>query len=135
MLHNAQVIAMVPCVDLDRARDFYGKTLGLNEMDFGPSSADEEAGMIAYLCGNGSIISVYQRPTPTMADHTAAAFIVEDFDAAVDDLISRGIKFEVYDLPDIEFDDRGVATMGDLTTAWFKDPEGNIFSVSEMPEM
>ena len=133
MLANSPVYAVVPCVDLEGARKFYSRTLGLKEVEI-PSAGEEEAGQAAlYECGRETNLLVYARPTPTKADHTAAGWMVEDLDSVVDELISRGVKFEVYDMPGVEFDERGVASMGDLKSAWFTDPEGNILSVSQLP--
>lgn len=133
MLGHSPVYAVVPCVDLEGARKFYGRTLGLKEVEI-PSTGEEEAGQAAlYECGRGTNLLVYARPTPTKADHTAAGWMVEDLDSVVDELISRGVKFEVYDMPGVEFDERGVATMGNLKSAWFTDPEGNILAINQMP--
>jgi predicted enzyme related to lactoylglutathione lyase len=131
MLANAPVVVSIPCVDLAVARAFYGGTLGLTALDMpGPEGAE----MAFYQCGQGTMLFVYQRSTPTKADHTVAAWIVDDVDAAVDNLISQGVTLKVYpDMPDTEWDDRGVATMGGMKTAWFTDPEGNIFSLAAMP--
>ena len=133
MLADAPVYAVVPCVDLKGARKFYGRTLGLKEVEL-PGSP-EEAGQSAALfeCGQGTNLLVYARPTPTKADHTAAGWVVDDLDATADQLISRGLKFEVYDMPGVTFDERGVASMGNTRSAWFKDPEGNILSINQMP--
>lgn len=131
MLANSPVYAVLPCTDLDGARKFYGQTLGLKEVEL-PTA--EEAGQAAlYECGSGTNLLVYVRPTPTKADHTAAGWMVEDLDSVADELISRGVKFEVYDMPGVEFDERGVATMGNLKSAWFTDPEGNILAINQMP--
>lgn len=137
MLANAPIAAIVPCVDLARARQFYGGTLGLPEMDVpiadGP---DGQPAGVAYQCGGGTMLFVYVRAEPTKAEHTAAGWLAADFDAVVNDLLSRGVTFEVYrDMPDTEWDARGVATApssGDRTV-WFKDPEGNILAVSALP--
>jgi catechol 2,3-dioxygenase-like lactoylglutathione lyase family enzyme len=133
MLANSPVYAVVPCTDLERARKFYGQTLGLKEVEppsAGEGGADEAA---LYECGGGTNLFVYVRPTPTKADHTAAGWVVEDLDSVADELIRRGVKFEVYDMPGVEFDDRGVASMGNLKSAWFTDPEGNILAINQMP--
>ena len=137
MLANAPVIAVLPCVDLAKARQFYGETLGLPEftMPMPEGSEDQSSMGVMYRCGGETMLFVYTRTTPTKADHTAVGWIVEDFDAVVDDLLSRGVTFEVYpEMPDIEWDERGVAHASGLSkAAWFKDPEGNILSINEMP--
>lgn len=131
MLANAPILAMIPCVDITVARAFYGGTLGLSALEI---PTVDEAPMTIYLCGNGSQLLVYQRETPTKADHTAAGWIVEDVDETADYLISRGVTLKTYpDMEGVDWDDRGVGSMGELKSAWFTDPEGNILSVASMP--
>jgi catechol 2,3-dioxygenase-like lactoylglutathione lyase family enzyme len=132
MLTNAPIIAVLPCVDLEGARDFYGDVLGLREAQM-PVDLEEETSAIMYECGQGTRLLVYQRATPTQADHTAAGWMVDDLEAVVDGLIARGVTMEVYDMPGVTFDERGIARMGDRQAAWFTDPEGNILSINEMP--
>jgi catechol 2,3-dioxygenase-like lactoylglutathione lyase family enzyme len=130
MLGNSPVIALLPCVNLDSAREFYGGVLGLKEGAVPGSEESAEQGAL-YDCGGGTKLVLYQRATPTTADHTAAGWIVDDVDAVADALIAKGVKLEVYDLPGMEFDDRGVVSMSIGKGAWFKDPEGNILSISD----
>lgn len=133
MLANAPVYAVLPCVDLEGARKFYGDVLGLPEAQMPGDAGEEGSGNAVFECGQGTRLLLYQRPTPTQADHTAAGWIVDDVEAVVDALIAKGVTMEVYDMPGVEFDERGIALMGDLKGAWFKDPEGNILSINEMP--
>jgi catechol 2,3-dioxygenase-like lactoylglutathione lyase family enzyme len=123
MLTDARVTAIVPTTDLERARRFYGQTLGL--ADTGASMPGPEA---VYRCGGGTMLEVYERPTAGEADHTLASWEVDDVRAAVDELRSNGVQFEEYDLPEIKTED-GVATAGDFQAAWFRDPDGNILCV------
>ena len=58
-------------------------------------------------------------------------FVVDNVDAAVKELKSRGVRFEIYDGPDVKTDEQGVARGNGPTIAWFKDPAGNILSVVE----
>jgi catechol 2,3-dioxygenase-like lactoylglutathione lyase family enzyme len=137
MLANSPIAAMVPCVDLERARRFYGETLGLPEMAV-PTSEDEDGSSdgIAFQCGGGTMLFVFRRDDPVTADHTEAGWMVTDFDAVADDLISRGITFDTYpEMPDVQWDERGIATYSGSgeKTAWFKDPEGHILAIGSMP--
>lgn len=133
MLGNAPAFANLPCVDLAGARKFYGETLGLKELDLSGFEGEAAESGALFQCGQGTMVMVYARETPTTADNTAVTWIVDDVDATADQLISRGIKLEVYDLPDVEYDDRGVASMYGQKGAWFKDPEGNILAIMSMP--
>jgi hypothetical protein len=60
-------------------------------------------------------------------------FVVNDIDAAVDELSQAGVMFERYDSDDMHQDDRGVARGISANQgpdiAWFKDPAGNILSI------
>jgi predicted enzyme related to lactoylglutathione lyase len=133
MLTNAPIYAVLPCVDVSRARNFYEQVLGLKPAEMpGVDEADMGGGAL-YECGAGTRLLVYQRPEPTKAEHTAAGWMVPDLEAVVDQLIDKGVKMEVYDMPGVEFDERGIATDGSMKSAWFKDPEGNILALSQMP--
>ena len=132
MLSNAPVFATIPCVNLDDAREFYGQTLGLPEKQVLEEGGGPAA--VFYQCGQGTMLLVYARATPPNADNTVASWAVEDINAEVDHLIGSGVKFKIYDdMAGVEWDERGVATMGNLRTAWFTDPEGNILSIVQMP--
>ena len=133
MLADAPVVAVVPCVSIERAKKFYGGVLGLKPGTI-PGAIDEATpGVALYQCGGGTQLLVYKREEATKAEHTAAGWIVEDVDAVVDALIDKGVEMEIYDMPGVDFDERGVATAGDVKTAWFKDPDGNILSITETP--
>ena len=123
MLTNAQVTAVVPTTDLARARDFYENTLGLQ--DSGTSLPGSE---VVYRCGNGTTLQVYERPSAGDAQHTLATWEVTDVRAEVEDLRSRGVRFEEYDFPEFKTED-GIATSGDFQAAWFRDLDGNILCI------
>lgn len=137
MLANAPVVAVLPCVDLAKARQFYGETLGLTEvpMPLPEGAGDQSSAGAMYRCGGETMLFVYARSTPTKADHTVVGWIVKDLNDVANELLNRGVTFEVYpEMPNVEWDDRGVAISTDTGKgAWFKDPEGNILSITEMP--
>ncbi len=87
MLANAPVMTSLPVVDFGRAIGFYQNTLGLN-----PVAVDEEMGIAVFEAGAGTRLFLYQRG-PTTADHTVAAFVVEDAEQAVRELRARGVVF------------------------------------------
>ncbi|MBS1255554.1 MAG: hypothetical protein MAG581_01363 [Deltaproteobacteria bacterium] len=117
MLAKSRVAAILPVVDLEGARKFYEDKLGLQ--------AGDSPGGVMFECGRGTQLVLYQRDTPTKADHTAAGWEVDDVEKVVHDLREKGVVFEKYDMTD----ESGIATMGGVKGAWFKDPEGNILSV------
>ena len=126
MLSNAMVAPTLPAVDLKRARKFYEEKLGLKVAMEDPSPG------IMLQAGQGTMIYVYQRAA-TKADHTVASFKVDNIEAEVKALKNKGVKFEEYDLPKMGIKTvNGIATMGDMKSAWFKDTEGNILSLAQM---
>jgi predicted enzyme related to lactoylglutathione lyase len=125
MLADSPVGAVLPAVDLERAKKFYEQKLGLRASDA------SMPGMLMFECGEGTEIMLYQRDTATKADHTVAGWQVDDIEATVQALRESGVVFEQYDMPGLKTDERGIATMGSIRSAWFKDSEGNILSVAE----
>jgi hypothetical protein len=85
---------------------------------------------LIFEAGNNTKLYLYKR-NPTKADHTIASFIVDNIETEVNHLKEKGIIFEEYDLPNIKTVN-GIATSGNYKSAWFKDTEGNIISVSQM---
>jgi hypothetical protein len=53
---------------------------------------------------------------------------VGDLDAVVAALREGGVVFEEYDMPDLKTGN-GIATIGDVRDAWFRDPDGNILAI------
>jgi predicted enzyme related to lactoylglutathione lyase len=127
-LNNAPVHPNLPVVDLERAVRFYRDKLGLKLLK-AESPSETFAGAILQA-GGGTIVYLYKRGA-TKADHTAAEFVVKDFDEVIKSLRSRGVVFEEYNLPNLKTAN-GVATWGDTKSAWFKDTEGNILAISNM---
>jgi predicted enzyme related to lactoylglutathione lyase len=126
MLNNAMVAPTLPAMDLKRARKFYEEKLGLKVVMEDPSPG------IMLQCGQGTMMYVYQRAA-TKADHTVASFKVDDIEAEVKELKSKGIKFEEYNIPKMGIKTvNGIANMGNMKAAWFKDTEGNILSLNQM---
>ena len=113
--------------DIAKAKAFYGKTLGLEVSD-GPM------GNLELKIGNGGSIFIYPKPNHEPATFTILNFLVDNIDAAVDELTKKGVKFEHYNMPDLKTDEKGIARGGPdrgPNIAWFTDPAGNILSVIE----
>ena len=109
--------------DLQKAKEFYGETLGL-EIKESPEGLELHTG--------NNVVFLYPKPNHSPASFTVLNFPVDDIDKAVDELTSMGVKLEHYDLPDLKTDERGIARgPKGPTIAWFKDPDGNILSVRE----
>jgi catechol 2,3-dioxygenase-like lactoylglutathione lyase family enzyme len=111
--------------DLAKAKDFYTKTLGLEP-------GDETMGLELKLPGGGAVF-VYSKKDHQPATFTILNFVVEDIDKAVDQVVSSGVKFEIYDNMPAKQDEKGIlrgrAANQGPDIAWFKDPAGNILSV------
>lgn len=112
--------------DMDAAREFYGKVLGIEATGMGE-------GLRLSLDGANPVF-VYPKQDHKPATFTVLNFNVGDIDEAVKQLKSRGVKFESYD-GEIKTDDneifRGAENGHGPNIAWFKDPAGNFLSVIE----
>ena len=121
MLEGKDAGATLAVSDLQRARDFYENTLGL-------APVQEQPGGILYKSGN-SVVLVYPSEYAGTNKATAAAWAVgDDFDAIVEELRSKGVSFEHYDLPDTTREG-DVHIADDFKAVWFKDPDGNILNL------
>jgi catechol 2,3-dioxygenase-like lactoylglutathione lyase family enzyme len=109
--------------DLQKAKKFYGETLGLRMSD-----VDPENGLMALHISGSRDILVYLSPSHTPASFTILNFPVENVEEAVDELMRRGVRFERYD--GFEQDEKGINRGVGPPIAWFKDPAGNILSVT-----
>jgi catechol 2,3-dioxygenase-like lactoylglutathione lyase family enzyme len=109
--------------DLQKAREFYSETLGLNT-----SEANDL--LTLHLAGDRDTL-IYPKPDFVPATYTILNFEVDDIETTVDDLTARGVKFERYD--GMKQDERGIHKDGGLLIAWFTDPAGNVISVLQQP--
>ena len=109
--------------DLQKAKKFYGETLGLRMSDVDPGN-----GLMALHISGSRDILVYLSPSHTPASFTILNFPVENVEEAVDELMRRGVRFERYD--GFEQDEKGINRGVGPPIAWFKDPAGNILSVT-----
>jgi catechol 2,3-dioxygenase-like lactoylglutathione lyase family enzyme len=106
--------------DLEVAREFYGKTLGL--------PVEESPAGLRLKIGNG--ILIYPKQDHQASTYTMLNFPVDNIDQAVDELAAKGITFEHYGgITDKKGVARGLSHDRGPDIAWFKDPAGNILSV------
>ena len=108
--------------DIHKAKDFYGKTLGLE--------VSEIHGLLNLHLVDGSKVLVYPKPNHAAASFTILNFHVDNIEEAVDQLTKKGVCFERYE-DDLKTDEKGIFRGGGPLIAWFKDPAGNILSVLE----
>lgn len=126
MLSDHPVYVTIATADMDRARAFYEGTLG-----FSVDSEGAEGG-VHYRSGNTRFY-LYPSQFAGHAQHTLASWAVDDIDVEVGDLTDKGVTFERYDLPGLKTDERGIAELGGARAAWFKDPDGNILNIEQLP--
>ena len=108
--------------DIGKAKDFYGRVLGME--------VAEANGMLNLSIGGGKSVLVYPKGEGHVpATYTMLNFPVDDIDAAVDELTGKGVKFERYPDTDDKGINRGKASGQGPDIAWFTDPAGNIISV------
>ena len=126
MLRDAPIAPTVPVFNLEQAQEFYGKTLGLGDPQASP-------GGLLFSCGEGTVLMAYQTDQNAgKSPATCAGWNVTDIESVVAGLTKKGVTFEQYDQGPIKTDDKGIAALGDIKAAWFKDPDGNILSVNQM---
>lgn len=125
MLNNALVTTILPVTNMERARDFYERKLGLTPKGL---SAD---GKFLYTCAGGGILALFPKESGTKADHTAVSFEVDDINQMIADLEANGVVFSDYDLPGLKTVNH-VCVLGAEKAAWFNDTEGNILCIHEI---
>jgi len=109
--------------DVERAREFYAEKLGL-------LTSVENGILTLGLAGGERPTIAYPKPDHTPATYTILNFPVDDIDSAVDELMERGVAFELYD--GFGQDEKGIMRNQGPPIAWFRDPAGNILSVIQV---
>jgi catechol 2,3-dioxygenase-like lactoylglutathione lyase family enzyme len=110
--------------DIDAAREFYGSKLGL------PVKDEPMAGALTLTLPSGQAVFIYPKPDHEPATYTMLNLVVENIDAAVDELNAAGVETKIYTKGDgFGTDERGIARGMGPDIAWFRDPAGNVLSV------
>jgi catechol 2,3-dioxygenase-like lactoylglutathione lyase family enzyme len=128
MLSEALVAATMPSKNMESARNFYEDKLKLTP------AMEMSDGSVGYKCKDGTMFSVFPSTGAADGSFTQIGFWVQDVEAEVRDLQSRGVVFEEYDMPEFKTVD-GIASVGEWKGAWFKDPDGNLISIGEGPAL
>ena len=124
MLSDKDAVATVAVKSLESARNFYEQTLGLTKI-----MENEE--VLAFKSGRSTLF-VYRSQFAGTNKATAVTWVADEVEDIVKTLKGRGVNFEHYDLPNMTRQgDLHVA--GTMKAAWFKDPDGNIFSLVTPP--
>jgi len=121
MLSEKNVMATVAVRDIHSAMAFYGGTLGLEQ------SGAQGEDLIAYRSGASTLL-VYRSDYAGSNHATAATWAVgEDLERIVQELLSKGVTFEHYNMPGLTL--QGAIHVGaGIRLAWLRDPDGNILN-------
>ena len=109
--------------DIAAAKQFYGRTLGLRV-------SDGDNGLLTLHIEGGAETIIYPKPDHVPAAFTILNFPVEDIEAAVAELRSRGVELIRY--AGMGQDEQGIMRAGGPLIGWFNDPAGNILAVLEV---
>ena len=122
MLSKSAAFSGFAVNDIDAARAFYADTLGL-------AVELNDMGILDIGLGSGAHVIAYPKPDHEPAGFTILNFPVDDVEAAVDELNSRGVVTKIYDDPEFGGDEKGISRGSGPDIAWFRDPAGNVLSV------
>ena len=130
MLSEGRIAARLPVQDMNRARAFYADKLGLEPIE-------EREGGLRYVGAAGEFALFESAGAPSGA-HTQMGWEVDDIEATVNELRSRGVTFEEYDVPGLRTVDGIAEIEGNYPSkgvgeraAWFRDSEGNLLGIGE----
>jgi predicted enzyme related to lactoylglutathione lyase len=131
ILARSDTQGRLPAQDLERARRFYAEKLGLHPVE-------EREGGLRYRCGS-TLFSLFASAGEPSGAHTQMSWKVDDIEATVAELRSRGLELEEYDFPGFEAHDGIVDIAGTYPSeggigeraVWFRDSEGNLIGIGE----
>jgi catechol 2,3-dioxygenase-like lactoylglutathione lyase family enzyme len=117
-----RVVTFLLTKNPDAALAFYRDLLGFRFL------RDDGFALVFDL--NGVMLRIGKVPAFTPAQNTVLGWESRDIALTVDELAKKGVAFEHY--PNMDLDERGICTFpnGDKV-AWFKDPDGNVLSLSQ----
>jgi catechol 2,3-dioxygenase-like lactoylglutathione lyase family enzyme len=125
MFTNTPAFSGFSVDDIEKAREFYSGTLGLEVSDMD--------GLLQLRLGSGATVMVYPKDDHTPATFTILNFPVDDIDRAVDELTAAGVRLERYPQMAEQQDEKGVYRgPPGPDIAWFTDPAGNVLSVLQL---
>lgn len=119
-----RMVGFINTTDANKARQFYTETLGFRLL------VEDDYAVV--FDANGTMIRVNKAREFKPAQGTVLGWQVDDIYAAIRELVPRGVQFEQFNLPFMKQDEHGVwAPTSDDRVAWFKDPDGNVLSISQ----
>ena len=123
ILGSSKIVGFVGVRDAQRARTFYRDTLGLRLVS--------EDGFALTFDANGTMLRVSLVREVVAAPYTVLGWEVDDIAARAKALIAAGVKLERYE-SFLKQDELGIWTApGGTRVGWFKDPDGNLLSISQ----
>jgi catechol 2,3-dioxygenase-like lactoylglutathione lyase family enzyme len=122
MLGSHKIVAFIQITNIEKARDFYEGILGLRFV--------KDDGFAAVFDANGIMVRAAMMKEFTPLQSTVLGWQVMEIEDMVRALQKKGVHFEIFGF--FKQDELGIwtAPTGDKV-AWFKDPDGNILSVSQ----
>ena len=130
-LNDGRLAARIPVRDLERARSFYADKLGLEP-------AEERPGGLLYRCASGEF-ALFESAGAASGTHTQMGWDVDDIEATVAELNSRGLELEEFDMPGMPIENGIVEVPGNYPSkggrgeraVWFRDLDGNLFGIGQ----
>jgi catechol 2,3-dioxygenase-like lactoylglutathione lyase family enzyme len=122
VLGSINIVAFVPITDASKAREFYEGILGLRFI--------KDDGFALVFDANGIMVRMAKMKEVVPVQFTILGWQVSNIENMVQALRNKGIHFEIFSF--FKQDERGIwtAPTGDKV-AWFKDPDGNMLSLSQ----
>src|SRR4029078_604279 len=127
MFKGSKAFASFSTDNLDRARNFYGDTLGVELYE------NKDMGIMELVFDGGNKVMIYPKTDHKPATFTVLNILTDDMEKTVDKLSNKGIKFQQYDFGQgMKTDEKGIMkNPNEGSIAWFLDPAGNIISIIE----
>ena len=123
MLSSEKLVGFVATAAPAKSQEFYENTLGLQLLESSPFAMVFKAG--------STTVRVQMVQSVVVSGYTALGWQVSNIARTVDELASRGVKFQRYE--GMNQNEAGIwRTPDGSQVAWFKDPDGNTLSVTEL---
>lgn len=122
MFQNTKAFSGFSVDNLEKAKKFYGDTLGIK--------VTQEHSVLWLHVANCKIL-IYPKENHVPATFTILNFPVNDLEKTMREMNKLGIQFEHYNMPGLKTDEKGIFRGPGPKIAWFKDPAGNVLSVLE----
>jgi predicted enzyme related to lactoylglutathione lyase len=127
MFKSTTIFASFSVDDLEKAKEFYGTTLGIPVGEHMP-------GMMTLKTKGAGDVNAFLKKHHVPATFTILNFVVDDIAKTMEELSQQGISFEHYNGDeDIFTDEKDVAESEGVKASWFKDPAGNLLQLLQMP--